>query len=351
MVPPLLKIAGRSIGSGQPCFIIAEVGVNHNGDVALGHQLVEAAARAGADAVKFQTFNADRLATVFAPKAHYQRQMTDAAESQHAMLSRLELSKEAHQELWLHCRDRNILFLSTPFDEESADFLDNLGVAAFKLPSGEITNTAFLAHVARKHKLMIVSTGMSSLGEVEAAVSAIWATGNKALVLLHCVSNYPADPAEANLRAMHTLATAFGVPVGFSDHTPGSEVALAAAALGACIIEKHLTLDCNLPGPDHKASLEPDRFADVVRTIRVVESALGTGRKGPAVSEANTAAVARKSLVAARDMEAGTLLTAELVALKRPGTGLPPALLPHVLGRRSRIGLKAGDLLSFDVLQ
>jgi len=240
--------------------------------------------------------------------------------------------------------------MSTPFDEESADFLADLGVAVFKIPSGEITNLPFLRHVACRGKPMIVSTGMSYLGEVETAVRTIEEAGNYDFVLLHCVSNYPADPADVNLRAMQTMATAFGVPVGYSDHTLGIEVAIAAVALGACVIEKHFTLDRSLPGPDHRASLEPDELAVLVRGIRTVEAALGQGRKEPAASEANTAAVARRSLVAARDIPAGTVLTEEMLAIKRPGTGLPPAMLGHTLGRRTRVNMPAGTIIDLGML-
>ena len=345
-----IEIAGRKVGAGHPCLIVAEAGVNHNGSLEMGRQLIELAAQAGADAVKFQTFKADRMVTFHAPKAEYQLQTTDAAESQYEMLRRLELSREAHEDLMANCRQRGIRFMSTPFDEESADLLDSLEISVFKLPSGEITNLSFLGHVASKGKPMIVSTGMASLEEVEAAVTTIRDTGNNDVVLLHCVSNYPAKPEDANLRAMHTMATACRAPVGFSDHTLGIEVSLAAVALGACVIEKHFTLDRDLPGPDHKASLEPEELASLVRGIRTVESALGQGQKEPVANEASTAAVARKSLVAARDIPAGATLTDELIAVKRPGTGLPPAMRPHVVGRRLRVAVPSGTLLTTEML-
>ncbi|MCC7449922.1 MAG: N-acetylneuraminate synthase family protein, partial [Anaerolineae bacterium] len=248
------------------------------------------------------------------------------------------------------CQDHNVLFMSTPFDEGGADFLAKLGVTVFKIPSGEITNLPFLAHVARLGKPLIVSTGMSRLGEVETAVETIRQAGNEAMVLLHCVSSYPADPADANLRAMHTMATAFGLPVGYSDHTLGTAVALAAAALGACVIEKHFTLDRTLPGPDHQASLEPAELATLIRGIRTVEAALGSGNKVPAASEQNTADVARRSLVAAQDIPAGMALTEAMIAVKRPGTGLPPAMRPYLVGRRARTDIPAGSLFTLDML-
>lgn len=345
-----LEIAGRRIGAGYPCFVIAEAGVNHNGRLDLARRLVNKAKQAGADAVKFQTFKAEQLVTHSAPKAEYQRRYTGSAESQFEMLRRLELSPKAHQTVLDLCSRCGILFLSSPFDEQSADFLDSLGVAAYKIPSGEITNLPFLIHVARLGKPMIISTGMSTLGEVETAVNAVWKAGNRDLILLHCVSNYPANPADINLRAMQTLETAFGIPVGYSDHTPGVEVSLAAVALGACVIEKHFTLDRALPGPDHQSSLEPDELASLIQGIRLVESALGHGRKEPAASEANTAAAARKSLVAACDIPAGIPLTKEKIAIRRPGTGLPPALSSFVIGRTSRVFIPAGTILTLEML-
>ena len=341
-----IDLNGRRLGHGHPCFVIGEAGVNHNGSLDRALQLVDAACEAGADAVKFQTFNADRLVTADAPKAVYQQKNTASGESQLEMLRSLELSESDHVRLLAHCKRRGIQFLSTPFDELSADLLADLGVPLFKIPSGELTNHPFLEHVARKRLPLIVSTGMSCLSEVEAAVRTIESNGNPLIALLHCVSNYPADPADVNLRAMDTMRKAFQVPVGYSDHTLGNDIAIAAVALGACIIEKHFTLDRNLPGPDHKASLEPRELREVVRSIRSVESALGTGRKVPAPSEANTAAVARKSVVAARLIEAGELIDAKSLAMKRPGTGLPATLIPFLTGRKSRVRMEAGTLLS-----
>ena len=346
----VIALDDRSIGAGQPCFIIAEAGVNHNGDLALAHRLIDVARAAGADAVKFQTFKADQLVTLDAPKAEYQLQQTEADESQYEMLKHLELSAGSFRDLQQHCREAGIRFMSTPFDEDSADLLSELGVTVFKTPSGEITNLPYLAHVARKGRPLIVSTGMATLGEVEAAVNTLRAAGNPAIVLLQCVSNYPADPADVNLRAMQTMAQAFGVPTGFSDHTAGIEVALAAVALGACVIEKHFTLDRAMPGPDHAASLEPDQLAAMIRGIRTVEAALGHGRKEPAASELNTAEVARKSLVAACDLKAGTVLSDSVLAVKRPGTGLPPALRPYVIGRTLRVDVSVGTVIGLEML-
>ncbi|MBN1859354.1 N-acetylneuraminate synthase, partial [Candidatus Bipolaricaulota bacterium] len=305
----------------------------------------------GADAVKFQTFKAERIASADAPKAEYQMRSTGTDESQLDMLRRLELSKEEHRELVSYCSEKGITFLSSPFDEESADFLETLGVPAFKIPSGEITNLPFLAHVARKRRPMIVSTGMATLGEVEAAVSTIRDNGNPHIVLLHCVSNYPADPKDVNLRAMETMRVAFGIPVGYSDHTEGDEIALAAVALGACVLEKHFTLDRSLPGPDHQASIEPVELANLVRRVRSVEAALGHGQKVPANSEANTAAVARKSLVAAKAIEPGTVLAATMVQARRPGTGIPPAHLRELLGRVATVRIPANTMLRWEMFR
>ena len=343
-----LDVAGISIGHGHPCFFIAEAGVNHNGSLDAALKLVDAAADAGACSVKFQTFEASKLVTKHAQKAEYQKQNTGNNDSQFEMLKQLELSHEQHREVVAHCQRRGIMFLSTPFDEQSADFLNDLGVSAFKIPSGEVTNTPFLRHVARYGKPLIVSTGMCRLGEVEAAVETLEAAGCRQFVLLHCVSNYPADPRDVNLRAMDTLAAAFQVPVGYSDHTLGMEASLAAVARGACVIEKHFTLDRSLPGPDHAASLEPQELKQLVSGIRIIEQCLGTGRKTPAASELGTAAVARRSLVAAVDLPEGLLLDEAHIAVKRPGTGLPPGMRPHLLNRRLRRPVVAGSLLTLD---
>jgi N-acetylneuraminate synthase len=324
--------------------------VNHDGYLEIALRLVDVAADAGADAVKFQTFTAERLVTERAPKADYQLRRPDDDESQLDMLRRLELSPSAHRKLLSACQQRGILFLSAPFDEEDADFLSELDLPAFKIPSGELTNLPFLEHVARKGKPMIVSTGMASMEEVAAAVQTIQEAENHDLILLHCVSHYPASPSDVNLRAMHTMAAAFGVPIGYSDHTLGIEVSLAAVALGACVIEKHVTLNRGLPGPDHRASLEPDELAALVRGIRVVESALGHGRKEPAASEAKIAQVARKSIVAASDIPAGTTLTDVLISMKRPGTGLPPTARSLLVGRKTKQDVPAGTLLTLEML-
>lgn len=348
---PLIDTAGCKIGPGQPCFIIAEAGINHNGDIELAKQLVGVAAEAGADAVKFQTFKADRVVSATAPKAEYQLRTTDVVESQLEMLQRLELSPEAHSRLWSYCQEQGTLFLSTPFDEESADLLDELGVPIFKIGSGEITNWPFLDYVARKGKPIILSTGMSYLSEVDEAVRVIRQAGCDQLVLLHCVSNYPADPADANLRAMRTISTAFQVSVGYSDHTLGIEVALAAVALGACVLEKHFTLDRHLPGPDHQASLEPDEFRALVESIRLIEQAIGTGTKEPRESEIGNRVIGRRSIVAAQTIEPGTIITCEMLTAKRPATGLQPMCIDSLIGRTAVVRIPIGQLIAFNMIR
>jgi N,N'-diacetyllegionaminate synthase len=345
-----IQIGDRAVGDGQPCYIIAEAGVNHNGDIALAKQLVDIAVTAGTNAVKFQTFRAEQVVTPSAPKAPYQMLATDAAESQLDMIRKLELSAEAHQELFVYCADKGITFLSSPFDYESAALLDRLGVEAIKVPSGEITNTPFLKYVAEFRKPILLSTGMSTLADVERAVDTIRGAANNSIVLLHCVSSYPAPTADVNLRAMRTLRSAFGVPTGYSDHTLDPDISIAAVAMGACVIEKHFTVDRKLTGPDHKASLEPDELNALVARIRNVETAMGDGRKCSAECESTTADVARKSLVAARDIAKGETMTDDMIAARRPGTGLSPYLGEKLVGRRAAQDISAGTLLDFEML-
>jgi N,N'-diacetyllegionaminate synthase len=331
-------------------FIIAEAGVNHNGSIDIAMRLIDAAKASGADAVKFQTFRADLLATRSAHKAPYQERTTPNAESQFEMLQRLELDAATHQRLIDHCRQVGIQFLSSPFDAESADLLATMDVPLFKVPSGEITNLPFLQHLARKGRPLILSTGMSTLEEVKEAVNALEAAGVSKLTLLHCVTEYPAPYADVNLRAMQTLKSTFGLPVGYSDHTPGIEISIAAAALGAEVIEKHFTLDRSLPGPDHSASLEPAELRQMVAAIRHVEVAIGTGIKSPAPCEVHNISVARKSIVAARALPAGHRLVTEDLDIKRPGNGLAPKLLPDLIGRTLREAVAKDELISWNHL-
>ena len=327
--------------------IIAEAGVNHNGDMQLAKQLIDAAAEAGADVVKFQTFQADQLATTKAAKASYQQQTTDKAENQQAMLKRLELSFDQHQQLISHCHNSGIEFLSTAFDDPSIDLLNQLNLKRFKIPSGEITNLPYLRRLGGLCKPLILSTGMANLGEIEAALAVLETAGaNRAqITVLHCTTEYPAPMVEVNLRAMQTIGQAFGVAVGYSDHTAGIEVPIAAVALGATVIEKHITLDQNLPGPDHKASLEPKEFAAMVRAIRNIEQALGNGIKRPTVSEAANLQVVRKSLVASRAISIGELFSVSNITAKRPGTGISPMRWDELIGRPSPRAFAPDELI------
>jgi len=315
--------------------IIAEAGVNHNGDLEMAKQLVDAAADAGADLVKFQSFSAERLATASAPKAEYQNRTTDEEQSQFAMLRQLELTPQMHQQLIAYCAQRGIGFFSTGFDIQSVDYLASLGAERFKIPSGEITNLPYLRHIGCFGKPLILSTGMATLGEIEAALDALEIAGTprSKITVLHCYTEYPSPMQDVNLRAMTNIRDALGVDVGYSDHTAGIEVPIAAVALGATVIEKHLTLDRNLPGPDHKASLEPDEFADMVRAIRNIEQAMGDGIKRPSHSEIKNKPIARKSLTASKPIKTGERFTSENLTTKRPGTGISPMRWDEVMGR------------------
>lgn len=315
--------------------IIAEAGVNHNGSLDMAIALVDAAAEAGADWVKFQTFSAERLVTCSAPKAGYQMQATGNEEGQFEMLRRLELTEAMHYSLQAHCAQRGIGFLSTGFDIESVDFLVSLGMRLFKVPSGEITNWPYLRHIGKLQGEVILSTGMATLAEIEGALTVLEQAGTarQNITVLHCTTEYPAPMSEVNLRVIQTLSEIFGVRTGYSDHTKGIEVSIAAVALGACVIEKHFTLDRQLPGPDHKASLEPDELCQMVSAIRHVEVAMGDGVKRPSTSELRNRLVARKSIVAACPIRRGEMLSSDNLTIKRPGTGLSPSLWDEVVGR------------------
>lgn len=332
-------------------FIIAEAGVNHNGDLELAKRLVDAALYAGADAVKFQTFKAEEVATGFAERAAYQQaNEPHRDESQLEMIRRLELGYEEFKDISDYCREKGITFLSSAFDLDSVDFLYELGVPYFKVPSGEITNYPYLRHIARKKRPVLLSTGMATLGEVEGAVTLLREEGCADIVLLHCTSNYPTLPEEVNLQAMQTMRRAFGLPVGYSDHTLGLATAVAAVALGAVVLEKHLTLDRNLPGPDHRASLEPEDFRKMVQYIREVEASLGDGIKRPTTSELAIMPAVRRSLVARRDIAAGEIITEQCLTAKRPATGISPVYWDLVVGRRARVNIRAGTVLTWDMV-
>lgn len=327
--------------------IIAEAGVNHNGSIDLAKRLVSAAAEAGADFVKFQTFVAERIMTAYAPKAEYQIRNAGAVQTQREMAKSLELSREAHEILIDECRRCEIGFFSTGFDAESVDLLVELGLDCLKIPSGEITNLPYLRHVGRYRKRVILSTGMATLGEIEAALEAVEVAGTarENITVLHCTTEYPAPMADVNLRAMLTIRDAFGVSVGYSDHTVGIDVPIAAVALGATIIEKHFTLDRGLPGPDHQASLEPDQFKAMVSAIRNIEVALGDGIKRLSSGEVKNKPIVRKSLVAARAIRAGERFSETNLAVKRPGTGLSPMRWDEILGRKARRDFDPDELI------
>lgn len=328
-------------------FIIAEAGVNHNGDLSIAKRLVDVAVESGADAVKFQSFHAERVVSAQAKKADYQLAATGGAETQLEMLRRLELDCHAHEVLFDYCKEKKILFLSTPGDVESADMLDGLRIQLFKIGSAEITNLPFLRLIARKGKPIILSTGMSTLEEVREALRVIYAGGNKDVTLLHCVTEYPAPPEQVNLRAMLTLKDAFKTSVGYSDHTLGSEIALAAVALGACVIEKHFTLSRGMPGPDHRASLEPKELKQLVSQIRNIQAAMGDGIKRPAPCEVPNIPVVRRSIFTAQDIPAGVTIREEMLECKRPGTGISPVHFDEVVGRKASRAFSAGEMLDW----
>jgi len=336
-----VEIGGHSIGPGAPCFILAEAGVNHNGDVAMARELVRQAQRAGASCVKFQTFKAERVVTASAPKAAYQLKVTDPAESQFAMLKKLELSDEAHRELIRLCRAEGIEFLSTPYSIEDAEMLHGLGVEGFKIASGQLVELPLLAAIARFGRPMILSTGMATMGEVEEAVGAIRAAGNDRFVVLQCTTNYPSRVADANLRAMVSMRERTRAVVGYSDHTEGIAACLAAVALGAAVIEKHFTLDRTLPGPDHRCSSSPEEFRALVQGIREVEAALGDGGKRPTEAEVVNTVGMRRSIVARWAIPAGRRVTEADFAFKRPATGMAPKRLPELVQRTARKDIEA----------
>lgn len=327
--------------------IIAEAGVNHNGDLEIAKKLIDVAAAAGADLVKFQTFNAERLVTENAPKADYQKTSADNSESQKAMLRKLELTEVMHQELIDHCALRNIGFFSTGFDIESINLLASFGQELFKIPSGEITNLPYLRHVGKLRKEVILSTGMSSMDEIENAINALEDSGTPRtrITVLHCTTAYPVPMSDVNLQAMQSIRAKFGVDVGYSDHTLGIEISLAAVALGASVIEKHFTLDRTLPGPDHKASLEPAELKSLVDGIRNINEALGDGIKRLMKSEIGNRDVARKSIVARVPISVGQVLSEENITTKRPGTGISPMEWSNLLGKKAHRDYSADELI------
>lgn len=318
---------------GNKVFIIAEAGVNHNGDLELAKQLVDKAVECGVDAIKFQTFISEKVVSKHASKAEYQSKNTSESESQLEMVKKLEISFDDFKKLHAYCNLKGIEFLSTAFDFDSIDFLNSLGMTQWKIPSGEITNLPYLIKTAKINKPIILSTGMSTMEDIRAALQVLEENGARQITVLHCTTEYPTPYEDVNLTAMRTIHTEFGVPVGYSDHTKGIEIPIAAVVMGATVIEKHFTLDRNMEGPDHKASIEPEELKAMVRSIRNVETAIGTGEKKPAHSELKNMAIARKSIVANRRIEKGEIFTEENLTVKRPGSGLSPMKWFEVLGK------------------
>lgn len=329
-------------------YIIAEAGVNHNGDINLAYKLIDAARECGVDCVKFQTFKTENLVTRTAKKADYQVENTKNNDSQFSMLKKLELSFEDFKNLKEYCDRIGIEFLSTPFDKDSVDLLERLGVSKYKLSSGDITNKPLLEYIAKKNKPVILSTGMCTMEEVQEAVSWIEAAGNKQITLLHCTSNYPTPYCDVNMNAMLTLDKAFPYPTGYSDHTQGIIIPIMAVSMGATVIEKHFTLDKNMEGPDHKASLDVNELKEMVNAIRDIESARGTGEKKPAESELSTREVARKSIIVNKDLKKGDVLTLDDLDVKRPGTGIAPKNIEKLTGRKLIKNLPAESVISFE---
>jgi N-acetylneuraminate synthase/N,N'-diacetyllegionaminate synthase len=345
-----IRIGDRLLGESEPTFIVAEIGVNHNGSVNRARKLIDAAKSAGADAVKFQAYKTERIVTKYAEKAKYQKETTDPKKSQYDMLKKLELKDADFVELHRYAKKRSIIFLSSAFDEESVDLLAGLDVSAFKVPSGETTNFPLLRHIAEKKKPIILSTGLSTLDEIGEAIRVMEEKGVEDIVLLHCVTSYPAKAEDVNLRVMDFLKRSFGCPVGFSDHTLGISIPIAATALGAVLIEKHFTLDKKMSGPDHRASLEPDEFKQMVTAIRDVEKAMGDGIKRLTKGEEQIKKAARRSVVARVKIRKGTVIRENMLDLKRPGTGLEPKDLSKILGKKAKKDILADELITLEKL-
>lgn len=345
-----IEIDGKVVGKGKSCFIIAEAGVNHGGSIDCAKKLIDTAKWAGADAVKFQIFMAEDIVIPQAEKAEYQKNTTCQDESQFDMIKKLELNEEEFRYLASYAKEKNILFLSTPFSFKSVDLLEELGISAYKVASGEITNFPLLEYIARKSKPIILSTGMSTQEEVGEALKAMNDMGEKRVVLLHCVTSYPARIEEINLRAIETLRKAFNLPVGLSDHTLGKTSSIAAVAMGACMIEKHFTLCRNLPGPDHKASLEPVELKELVEAVRDVEKAMGSGIKLPTLEEEKIKLIARRSIVAATEIPKGSRINRDMLDIKRPGTGIAPKDLMAIVGKKAKDGIPKDSLITWEII-
>jgi pseudaminic acid synthase len=345
-----VSIGARAVGGGAPCYIVAEAGSNHDRKLDQAFRLIDVAAEAGADAVKFQTFSAEKIQARTADRARYLDTLVEGGRSMQDLFRDLELPHEWHGKLAERARERGLDFLSTPFDEEAVDLLVSVGVPAIKIASFELWHLPLIRHAARAGKPLILSTGMAQLGDIEDALAAARGEGNERIVLLHCAIGYPPAWEDLNLRAIPAMAAAFRVPVGYSDHSSGHTADVAAVALGAAVIEKHFTIDTSLPGPDHSFALDPNELAAMVRAIRETEASLGTGEKRRAAAEDELYRVARRSLFAAVDIPKGTVITREMIAVLRPGTGLAPRYLDVVVGRAARADIRANDPITWEVV-
>lgn len=344
----VIQIGKRLVGDGQPCFLVAEVGINHNGDIGLAKQMIDVATECGVDAVKFQTFKADEFVGSTGESYTYRSQGKEVTESMYEMFKRYEFSREEWEIILAYCKDRDITFFSTPQNPSDLDFILSLvKLPAIKVGSDDLTNLPLLRYYAAKGLPMIVSAGMATLGEIEDAVNTIRGAGNEDLIILHCVSSYPADADEVNLKRIKTIEQAFHVIVGFSDHTIGSVAAVGAVALGAKVVEKHFTLAKDLPGPDHWFSANPEELRKLVDDVRFVEKALGSSVITPTQKEWGMRNIARRSIVAKRDIDKGDIISEDMLTLKRPGIGLPPKFIEHVLGKEARVFIKKDELIDF----
>lgn len=345
-----IKIGNKWIGDKEPCFIIAEAGVNHNGDLEIAKRLVDCAKKAGADAIKFQTFKAENVATKYAKTADYQKKDIGKEKNQLEMMKKLELDYEDFKKLKRYCDRKEIIFLSTPHSIDAIDFLEPL-VPAYKIGSGDLTNLPFLKRVAKKGKPIILSTGMANIDEVKEAVETIKINGCNEIILLQCVTSYPAKIEDVNLRVISNLQQLFNLPIGYSDHTLSIVVPVAAVAMGACIVEKHFTIDRTMPGPDHKASVEPDELKEMIQNIREVEKALGDGIKRPTAEEERIKKIVRKSIVAKVDIPKGTIITEDMLDVKRPGTGVPPKYLYQIVGAKAKTDIAKDEMIQWENIE
>lgn len=346
-----IRIGSQIISNQSPVFIIAEAGVNHNGNLDMARRLIEEAASCGADCIKFQTFKAERVVTTSAPKAKYQLGTTDKTESQLDMLRKIELKPEHHSELKLYAEKLGLIFLSTPYNFEDIDLLENIGVLAYKVASGQIVEHPFLRKIAKTGKPIFLSTGMATLAEIDNALRSIHDEGNDRVVLLQCTTNYPSRIEDANLRVLQTFRSVFGCLVGYSDHTIGIESAITSVALGARVIEKHFTLDKNLPGPDHSSSMIPEELKSLVNQIHMTEASLGSAQKEPIEIEKENSIGMRRSIVASRNIQKGEMITADNITFKRPATGLSPRFYDIILGKRAIKDISYDELLQMEMIE